>query len=229
MLTLAIECAGPVPAVAMLDDTRVISQAKAEPDEKPGTVLVALLQRSIDEAGIGLEKVDLIAVDLGPGSFTGIRVALATVKALAFRRPIPAVGTSSLAALTFPLRETADAVLGLLPATRTACYAAIYQTDGIEWSAMVPEQMVAHALLPGWLDSQIRTRALRRIRSTGEGLTRLTGGAIEQLGGLAPFDPTDLARTPGVVEIGLLGRMAHLKARPLPPPALRPLYVTSPV
>lgn len=89
MRLLALDASSPKLSVALLEDERVLTESTHE--AKAGELLPEVLGP--------LESVDAIAVGLGPGSFTGLRVALAAAKALSYARRWPIAGASSLGAL----------------------------------------------------------------------------------------------------------------------------------
>jgi len=76
---------------ALLEDDRVVRERSFEPPAKAGDVLPAALG--------DLDGIDAVAVGLGPGSFTGLRVGLAAAKAIAYARKLPIAGASSLQAI----------------------------------------------------------------------------------------------------------------------------------
>jgi len=86
-------------SAAVDDGTRVLSTSGGHDALERGLVRVAGL---LDEAGIPLRSLDRIAVGLGPGSFTGVRIAVAYAKSLAYGGGIPLVGISSYDALEPP-------------------------------------------------------------------------------------------------------------------------------
>jgi len=88
---LALDTSTPVTACALVEDPRVLWEKFIEPPLKAGDVLPDALG---DLAGV-----EGIAVGVGPGSFTGLRVGLAAAKALAYARRLPLAGASSLQAL----------------------------------------------------------------------------------------------------------------------------------
>jgi tRNA threonylcarbamoyladenosine biosynthesis protein TsaB len=84
-------------------------------------------------AGIGLQQVSRVAVDLGPGLFTGIRVGVATAKALAAALDIPIVGCSSLELLAYPHRRQRRVVVAVVDAKRNEVFWRLFQPgpDGL--------------------------------------------------------------------------------------------------
>ena len=95
------------------------------------------IARAMHEAGLGFRDLDAIAVGRGPGAFTGLRIGIATARALATATGIPLRPVSSLAALAAgidaPLR------LPLIDAKRGEVFAALYERDDERWPAFVAE------------------------------------------------------------------------------------------
>lgn len=98
------------------------------PGARPGhaSQLLPLVQRLFDQAGVGWAEIDRIAVGIGPGTFTGLRIGLATAQALAASSDTPLVGVSTLAALAAAAHDTEpDATtLAVIDARRGEAFAA---------------------------------------------------------------------------------------------------------
>jgi tRNA threonylcarbamoyladenosine biosynthesis protein TsaB len=132
----------------------ILREAAVEPnaDGRPRhtRVLLAEVERCAEAAG-GWAAVDRIAVGIGPGSFTGLRIGIATARALAQARRLPLVGVGSLAALARGLagHPQADArpLLPVIDARRSQVFAALYDRDGNElWDPLVadPAELAEH-------------------------------------------------------------------------------------
>ncbi|MGZ6141756.1 MAG: tRNA (adenosine(37)-N6)-threonylcarbamoyltransferase complex dimerization subunit type 1 TsaB, partial [Myxococcales bacterium] len=91
MRVLALDTSTPTTTCALLDEDAVVWEKSLPPPQKAGDVLPGALG--------DLQGFDAIAVGLGPGSFTGLRVGLAAAKALAYARRVPIAGASSLWAI----------------------------------------------------------------------------------------------------------------------------------
>jgi tRNA threonylcarbamoyladenosine biosynthesis protein TsaB len=128
-LLLAIETATAAAGVALLRGDAVVA-ARALPRERPAseTLLPAILAL-LSEAGVELPAIDAFAVSAGPGSFTGLRVGVATVKGLAFGTEAVVVPVPTLAALALRAAPAPGPIAALLDARRGEVYAAVYDRD----------------------------------------------------------------------------------------------------
>jgi tRNA threonylcarbamoyladenosine biosynthesis protein TsaB len=99
MLILAFDTTAPACSVAIVKDGAALVHVREVMDQGQAEALVPLIERAMGEAGVGYPDLDRIAVTIGPGSFTGVRVGLATARALGLAAKKPVVGVSSLAVL----------------------------------------------------------------------------------------------------------------------------------
>ncbi len=99
VLTLAVTSSTAVVGVALLDGERVLAARHLVTDRRHAEELTPMIRDVLAEAGQTLPELDRLAVDVGPGRFTGLRVGIATVRTLAFAADKPVVGVSSLEAL----------------------------------------------------------------------------------------------------------------------------------
>lgn len=100
MLILAIETTGPMSSVAINIDGR-ITEYKNEDNYAHLRELMPMTQRLLQDSGISAEKLDAIAVSMGPGSFTGIRIGMASAKGLAQVWEKPVIEVPTLAAFAY--------------------------------------------------------------------------------------------------------------------------------
>jgi len=147
-LILAIETATLAGSIAIASGEQVIGGCSGDPAVSHSNTLLADLDRLLSETKIKLPQIDLFAVAVGPGSFTGLRIGIATVKALAatLARPCAAVPTLQTVALA---GGASDATLALLPAGRGEVFAQLFSVshDGTvtpldEPSHIAPKKMI---------------------------------------------------------------------------------------
>jgi tRNA threonylcarbamoyl adenosine modification protein YeaZ len=98
MTLLGIKTSGKILSAAVCEDEKVLSEITFEANRSHSVDLLPTVKAVLEEAGVTLSGIDGIAVDIGPGSYTGIRIGIATAKGLAFPEKIPVCGVSSLEA-----------------------------------------------------------------------------------------------------------------------------------
>lgn len=139
LLLIGFDTATDDTAVCAWRDGEVIEEALTPP-ERPGgrprhaIALLPAIERAVEAAG-GWPEVGLIAAGTGPGSFTGLRIGIATARALAAALGKPAAGIGTLEALALGLRESTGAqrsVLAVIDARRGELFAGLYGADGSE-------------------------------------------------------------------------------------------------
>lgn len=148
MLTLSLETATERRSVAVLRGARVLSLCERELRDGGGAAVLADIDRALSEASVRVADVELFAAALGPGSFTGLRAGLATVKALAATLGKPVVGVPTLHALAHAARP-ARRLCALLPAGRGEVFAQVLRvTQGGDVEELgVPEHVPPARLL----------------------------------------------------------------------------------
>jgi tRNA threonylcarbamoyladenosine biosynthesis protein TsaB len=134
---LALDTATPYVTVAVADDGVVISEESIAPEPggrpRAATALMPAVGRAVERAG-GWGRVERIGVGVGPGSFTGLRIGVATARALAqgLGKPLSPVVSLRALALGVGERESHRARLALIDARRGQVFAALYDADGRE-------------------------------------------------------------------------------------------------
>ncbi|HET8593379.1 MAG TPA: tRNA (adenosine(37)-N6)-threonylcarbamoyltransferase complex dimerization subunit type 1 TsaB [Solirubrobacterales bacterium] len=155
-VVLGLDTATRDAAVAVTRDGEVLREVAVSPGEggrpRHSQVLLLEIERSVDAAG-GWDAVERIAVGVGPGSFTGLRIGIATARALSQARRIPLAAVVTLAALARAISEHAGddrPALPVLDARRGEAFAAVYGPDGSELQAplVAPPRNLA-ALIAG--------------------------------------------------------------------------------
>lgn len=127
MLILGIDTATEQAGCAIGGHEGVIASAHCARGRRHAENLAPAIEFICGQARIELADVGLVAVDVGPGLFTGLRVGVATAKAIAFALRVPMIGVSSLDLLAFPVRFSTRRIVTTIDARRGELYYAFYR------------------------------------------------------------------------------------------------------
>jgi tRNA threonylcarbamoyladenosine biosynthesis protein TsaB len=127
MLILGIETATVQAGCAIGGHEGVLASAHSAKGKRHAENLTPAIEFICEQAQIELSEIGLVAVDIGPGLFTGLRVGVATAKAVAFALRVPMIGVSSLDLLAFPVRFTSRLIVAAIDARRNELYYALYR------------------------------------------------------------------------------------------------------
>ncbi|QND51730.1 tRNA (adenosine(37)-N6)-threonylcarbamoyltransferase complex dimerization subunit type 1 TsaB [Phyllobacterium sp. 628] len=134
MKLLALDTASNLCSVAVLDIQTGTMLAAISEDIGKGHAerLMGLVEQALAEAGVAIDVVTKIAVSIGPGSFTGVRVGVSTARGFALALKCPVAGVSTLEALAFDARQAFPGrpVLSIIDARRDEIYAQFFAADG---------------------------------------------------------------------------------------------------
>jgi tRNA threonylcarbamoyladenosine biosynthesis protein TsaB len=169
LLTLGVDTSTERRSVALVRRGRVLAESSSGLREGGSANLLADIDRVLAAAGVRLGEVGLYAAAVGPGSFTGLRSGLATVKGLALTTRRPAVGVQTLHALAYCVRPAAR-VVSLIPAGRGEVFAQMLSVSAE--GAVIELESPTH--LPP-------ARLLERLKGDGGGLKWTGGGALKHL------------------------------------------------
>lgn len=105
MKILAIDTSSKVCSVAITEDTNKIIELNSDDEKTHSVKLMPMVDEALKTSNLSLDNIDLLACCVGPGSFTGVRIGIATVKAFSDAKNLPVVGVSSLEGLAYNLIE----------------------------------------------------------------------------------------------------------------------------
>ena len=148
MRLLGFDTATTACSAALWAEGEVTAHRRIEAGGRHAETLVPMLREVAAEGGTTLSAVDRLAVTVGPGSFTGIRIGLATARglALALKRPLIGLSTLEVLAAGVPAGEREGPVLAALDAGRGRLYAQLFDRS---LRALCPPQALAAEALPG--------------------------------------------------------------------------------
>ena len=127
MSILAIDTASSVSSVAVASEGKLQAEVTVEAGRTHSETLLSHIEGALSFAGVERSTLTGVAVSIGPGSFTGLRIGLATAKAIAYGLSIPLVGVSTLAALALAVPVSDVHTLALMDAQKGNAYAGLYE------------------------------------------------------------------------------------------------------
>lgn len=147
MLTLAFESSAKAASVALVRDGKLISQYSQCSGLTHSRTLLPMAEDMLKNAELSLDKVDLFAVAQGPGSFTGIRIGVSTVKGLSWAGEKPCVGVSTLEAMAWHGLSAGGYVCPVMDARRSQVYNALFKIEDGKPVRLCPDRAIALPLL----------------------------------------------------------------------------------
>ena len=227
MTILGFDTATRATAVALFSPDGLALQARDDPPpgERPRhtTRLMPLIVELLDSAGLGWDDLERVAVGVGPGTFTGLRIGVATARGLAVARRLPLVGVSTLESLALGgidavtqgrIGADVDAVAAVIDARRGEVFSAAWSPDG----ALL---MAPCALAPDALG--------RRLRELGEGVLTVGDGAVEFTGVLERSGALVAEGHSGLHGVSAINHCRLAADRPPnPPDQVQPEYLRLP-
>ena len=135
MKVLSIETSSKICSVAILEDKNLIKKLELDSGLTHSETLMPLIKQILEETKLTLSQIDLLVCDIGPGSFTGIRIGVATVKAFSDSLQIPSVGISSLEGLAYSIK-TDGIICSMIDCKNDNCYYAVYQLENGQYTLL---------------------------------------------------------------------------------------------
>lgn len=146
MLILAFETATAACTVAVTRNDDLLAEFTLHVPRAHSTRLMPLIDQAVGESGVDKLDIDAIAVGVGPGSFTGLRIGLATAKALGHALDKPVVGVPTLQAIAFGTGAQMGMVVPMVDARRGEVFAAVYAVgdrNPSTWVEIMPPSLVS--------------------------------------------------------------------------------------
>lgn len=188
MIVLAIDTATPQVGCALAGPDGPLGSIQVQQGRRHAETLVPAIRTLCGYCGLDVRELGAIAVDVGPGLFTGLRVGLATANALSVALGVPMVGLSSLDVLVWPLRHSDRLVAAMIDARRGEVFWALHQR-GADGFHRVGEEAVGP---PGDVVAALEARGEVAIaigdgaRRHAEALGHLAGVTVEWSGSAHP-------------------------------------------
>lgn len=229
MKILAFDTTAKAASVAVAEDGRVLAAFTFDSGRTHSEILLPMAQSVCARAGFALHEMDYYAVTVGPGSFTGVRIGVATVKGLAFRSPPTApprkncVGISTLEAIAESLMPLDGIYVPVMDAKRGEVYNALFRAEGGKLTRLCPDRAIPLSLLAESLRKEFPGVP---VRLCGDGY-EVAYRALAQEGLLLSETPL-LLRTQNAASVALCAFRHLADGEAVEDTALSPVYLRLP-
>lgn len=218
MKVLAVETATSWQSVAILDGSRVLARHDQDAAGSHAKLLLPTIDRLFRETGLTVKQLDGLAVSIGPGSFTGLRVGLATLLGFRTISQLPLVVVPTLEGMAWNLKGTSTLLCPILNSRRGELYWALFRWTGDDRLERVASEQVGTPVMLG-------NSLTESVLVFGEGWTAEASAIRASASSSAKVIETpDSAMKPSAVSIGLAG-LERLRRGEHAGIGISPLYV----
>jgi tRNA threonylcarbamoyladenosine biosynthesis protein TsaB len=221
MKILAIETSTLLGGIAILDgESGLIAEMRLNVKSAYSERLMTETDHILKQAGVGISDIDAFAISIGPGSFTGLRIGLGTVKGFSYATGKPIVTVPTLEALAWHFTYSRYPVCTMLDARKKEVYASLFRWEGEGFTAL----MDSAAMRVTGLLGNGRFSSGEKIIFTGEGSLLYKKDIISMIGERALFaSPEKTVPSPAI--IASIGMQKALMGDFSDPVSLVPLYI----
>jgi tRNA threonylcarbamoyladenosine biosynthesis protein TsaB len=183
MKILAVDTATQTSSVAITDNTTILVELTVNHAKTHAAFLMKMIQRILDTVSLTLNDIDGLAITIGPGSFTGLRIGLSSIKGISAATGKPAIGVSTLETLAYTIPCTSTCICPMIDARKGQVYSARYRYH----HGVLTNELPARSIKP--------LSAIQGLSEPcifiGDGASAYKNMIVEQLGNLALFARSD--------------------------------------
>jgi tRNA threonylcarbamoyladenosine biosynthesis protein TsaB len=217
VLILAVDTTSFAGSVALLKEKELAGEINSESFLTHSERLLPAVDLLLRSKGLKIKDIDGYALAVGPGSFTGIRIGMSTVKALALVTGKPVAPVSNLKALAMKMKNPYSRLLcPMIDAKKEEIYAALYEKNGPDLKEIIPQGCVRPDQFLSGLPSN------RLIHFIGSGCRAYKKKIFDYLKDKARFSSRSLFTA---YEVGLLGHDLFMQKKGIDFRDLKPLYL----
>ena len=145
MNILAVDTSATSASVCVAQENKIIGEFSINTSLTHSQTLVPMIEQVSEKTGIALDNIDAIAVNAGPGSFTGVRIGVAAVKGIAFSRNIPCVSVSTLESMAYNMLDSECIVCAVMDARCSQVYNALFKVSNGEVERLIEDRALSLA------------------------------------------------------------------------------------
>ena len=219
MYILGIETATKTGGISIVSENGVLAEYTLNIEATHSERLMSTVDRVLKDTGFSLANIDGFGVSIGPGSFTGLRIGLSTIKGLVFATGKPVAAVPTLKALAWNVPFSRHTVCPLLDAKKKEVYAGLYRHIGTDYVQEMPDAVIALAEMAGTMTGEVLF--------TGEGARLFAEDIKKHFGDRAHFAPLS-SSVPSAASVAEIALMMLKGGQQTGPDALVPMYIRRP-
>jgi tRNA threonylcarbamoyladenosine biosynthesis protein TsaB len=220
MKILAIETSTMLGGIAIADDSGLIAEVRLNVKSTHSERLMTETDHLLKQSGLMISDIDVFAVATGPGSFTGLRIGLSTVKGFSYATGKPVISVPTLEAFAWNFPYCRYPVCAMLDARKKEVYTALFQWDGEGFARVIEEVSIKVKRIL----EDIRLLAVGKIIFTGEGSLLYKDEIVSIMGEDAIFAPID-KMIPVPSNVAAIAMKKALRGEFSEPVSLVPFYL----
>lgn len=204
MKVLALDTSSVAASVAVMDDDVLLGEYTLNHNKTHSQKLVPMIQQLLLNLELEPSDIDLFAVSKGPGSFTGLRIGIVTVKALAYALDKPVIGVPTLDVLAHNIPFCSHLACPIMDARNNQVYTALYEWDLAGQKRLTEYMGIKIEEMAGIIRENIGTKE-QKVIFVGDGVRIYKPFFLKELGESCIFAPDNLLlqRASSVGEIAL--------------------------
>ena len=141
MKILAIDTSSNVCSVAILEDSKLIFKEETKNELTHSEKLLPMIDNVFKKTNLTLDDIGLLACSIGPGSFTGIRIGVSTIKAFCDVKKIPVIGVNSLEGLAYNIKKS-GLICAMIDAKHDNVYCALFDLNDGKYSTIIKPDLL---------------------------------------------------------------------------------------
>jgi tRNA threonylcarbamoyladenosine biosynthesis protein TsaB len=224
MKILAIETSTMLGGIAIVDDSQgLIAEMRLNVKSTHSERLMTGAEHVLKQSGLAISDIDAFAVSIGPGSFTGLRIGLSTVKGFSYATGKPIVSVPTLEALAWNFSHCRYPVCTMLDARKKEVYAALFLWENQDFRRLIDELSIKVERLLEMNNENLKGLS-DKILFTGEGSLLYKDKILKIMGDKAIFASSEKA-VPSPASVAYLGMKKAVKGEFSEPISLVPFYI----
>ena len=143
MKILAVDTSATAASVAIAEENKLIGEFSIDTALTHSRTLMPMLEQLLKNTGSTIDDIEALAVNAGPGSFTGVRIGVAAVKGLAFSKNLPCVSVSTLHSMAYNMLGCDCIVCGVMDARCSQVYNALFRVGGEKVTRLIEDRALS--------------------------------------------------------------------------------------